>query len=54
MSNRNKELAVFSTGAKFATTAADGKVYQIEYYNLDVILSVWYCVKSSRGIQFKI
>ena len=50
----NEELAVFSTVANFATTAADGKVYQVEYYNLDVILSVGYRVKSSRGIQFRI
>lgn len=39
--------------AKFATTASDGKVYQVEYYNLDVILSVGYRVKSSRGIEFR-
>jgi len=43
-----------SVVAKFATTAADGKVYQMEYYNLDMILSVGYRVKSSRGIQFRI
>jgi hypothetical protein len=36
--------------AKFATTAADGKVYQVEYYSLDVILSVGYRVKSAQGI----
>lgn len=41
------------TVAKFATTATDGKVYQVEYYNLDVILSVGYRVKSSRGIEFR-
>jgi len=35
-----EELAYFSVIAKFATTAADGKVYQVEYYSLDVILSV--------------
>ena len=40
--------------ANFATIAADGKVYQVEYYNLNVILSVGYRVKSSRGIQFRI
>jgi hypothetical protein len=40
--------------AKFATTAADGKIYQVEYYSLDVILSVGYRVKSKRGIQFRI
>ncbi len=39
--------------AKFATTAADGKVYRTEYYNMDVILSVGYRVKSNRGIQFR-
>ena len=36
--------------AKFATTTADGKVYQVEYYNLDVVLSVGYRGKSSQGI----
>ena len=41
-----EELADFSVVANFATTAADGKVYQVEYYNLDVILSVGYRVKS--------
>jgi len=49
-----EELADFSVVAKFATTAADSKVYQVEYYNLDMILSVGYRVKSSRGIQFRI
>ncbi|MBR4260085.1 MAG: virulence RhuM family protein [Kiritimatiellae bacterium] len=39
--------------AKFATTAADGKVYQVEYYSLDVILSVGYRVKSAQGIMFR-
>ena len=39
--------------AKFATTATDGKVYQVEYYSLDVILSVGYRVKSSQGILFR-
>ena len=37
----------------FATTAADGKTYQVEYYNLDMILSVGYRVKSNRGIEFR-
>ena len=50
----NEELADFSVVANFATTAADGKVYQVEYYNLDVIMSVGYRVKSNRGIQFRI
>jgi hypothetical protein len=49
-----EELAGLSVVAKFATTAADGKTYQVEYYNLDMILSVGYRVKSQRGIQFRI
>ena len=40
--------------ANFATTAADTKTYQVEYYNLDVIISVGYRVKSHRGTQFRI
>ena len=40
--------------ANFATTAKDGKTYQVEYYNLDVIISVGYRVKSLRGTQFRI
>lgn len=42
-----------SVVAKFATTATDGKTYQIEYYNLDVIISVGYRVKSQRGVEFR-
>lgn len=42
-----------STVAKFATTANDGKTYQVEHYNLDVILSVGYRVKSKRGVEFR-
>ena len=48
------ELVRDSVVAKFATTAADGKVYQVDYYNLDVIISVGYRVKSQRGTQFRI
>lgn len=48
------ELNRNSVVAKFATTAADGKVYQVDYYNLDVIISVGYRVKSLRGTQFRI
>lgn len=47
------ELEENSVVAKFATTAQDGKVYQVEYYNLDVIISVGYRVKSKRGTQFR-
>ena len=48
-----EELKGFSVIAKFATTASDGKTYQVEYYNLDMILSVGYRVKSSKGILFR-
>lgn len=48
------ELNRKSVVANFATTAADGKVYQVDYYNLDVIISVGYRVKSLRGTQFRI
>ena len=48
------ELVRDSVVAKNATTAADGKSYQIDYYNLDVIISVGYRVKSQRGVQFRI
>ena len=42
-----------SVVAKFATTAKDGKTYQVEYYNLDMIISVGYRVKSQNGIVFR-
>ena len=48
------ELSSNSVVAKFATTASDGKEYQIDYYNLDVIISVGYRVKSLQGTQFRI
>ncbi len=48
------ELIRNSVVANFATTAADGKTYQVDYYNLDVIISVGYRVKSLRGTQFRI
>ena len=48
------ELARDSVVAFFATTAADGKTYQVEYYNLDAIISVGYRVNSKRGTQFRI
>lgn len=43
------ELKKESVWAKFAYTASDGKIYQVDYYNLDVIISVGYRVKSHRG-----
>ncbi|WP_264175673.1 RhuM family protein [Ructibacterium gallinarum] len=46
------ELQRNAVVAKFATTAADGKTYQIDYYNLDVIISVRYCAKPLRGMLF--
>lgn len=49
-----EELRNLSVVANFATTARDGKTYNVEYYNLDVILSVGYRVKSQSGIQFRI
>ena len=48
------ELDKKAVVAKFATTATDGKTYQVEHYNLDVIISVGYRVKSQRGTQFRI
>ena len=48
------ELKKESVWAKFAHTADDGKTYQVDYYNLDVIISVGYRVKSLRGTQFRI
>ena len=48
------ELIRDSVVAKNATTGADGKTYQVEYYNLDAIISVGYRVNSKRGTQFRI
>jgi hypothetical protein len=50
----NEELNRKSVVAKFATTATDGKVYQVDYYNLDLIISVGYRVNSKRDTQFRI
>lgn len=47
------ELDKLSVVANFATTAADGKTYSVEYYNLDVVISVGYRVKSQRGVRFR-
>lgn len=49
----NEELQNEVVVAKFATTAKDNKNYQVEYYNLDVILSVGYRIKSSKGVTFR-
>lgn len=49
-----RELVLGAVVANFATTAADGKTYQVDHYNLDVIISVGYRVKSKRGTQFRI
>ena len=51
---KERELSKESVWAKFAYTAADGKVYDVDFYNLDVIISVGYRVKSKRGTQFRI
>jgi len=48
------ELQEGSVVRKFRTTAADGKNYEVNHYNLDVIISVGYRVKSLRGTQFRI
>ena len=48
------ELQLNSVVAYFATTANDGKNYQVAYYNLDMIISVGYRVNSYRGVQFRI
>lgn len=48
-----KELDENSVVRKFRTTATDGKNYEVNYYNLDVIISVGYRVKSLRGTQFR-
>ena len=50
----DEELEQNAVVAFFATTATDNKVYQVAYYNLDMIISVGYRVKSHRGVQFRI
>jgi hypothetical protein len=47
------ELAADSVVARYATTAADGKTYQVDYYNLEMILAVGYRVRSARGVEFR-
>lgn len=48
-----EELKDMAVVAKFATTAADSKVYQTEHYNLDMVISVGFRVKSRRGVDFR-
>ena len=48
------ELAADSVVKEYLITAADGKNYRVDHYNLDVIISVGYRVKSHRGTQFRI
>nr|WP_330417004.1 RhuM family protein [Agathobacter rectalis] len=52
--SKRGELDRNSVWAKFAYTATDGKKYNVDCYNLDVIISVGYRVKSHRGTQFRI
>lgn len=47
------ELDKNSVVAKNATTALDGKTYEVEYYNLDAIISVGYRVNSKKGTEFR-
>ena len=51
---REGELVREAVVAKNATTASDGKIYQVEYFNLDAVISVGYRVNSKRGTQFRI
>lgn len=51
---KEKELETISVVKESLTTAKDGKNYKVKYYNLDVIISVGYRVKSKQGTQFRI
>jgi len=50
---KSGELDEKSVVAKIATTASDGKTYQVEYFNLDMILSIGYRVDSKEATQFR-
>lgn len=50
----DRELDANSVVAKNATTATDGKIYQVEYYNLDMIISLGYRVNSKRATSFRV
>ena len=51
---KERELQEKAVVRKFRTTAEDGKSYNVNHYNLDVVISVGYRVKSRRGTQFRI
>ena len=53
INNALREELDNSVVANFATTASDGKRYNVEHYSLDMIISVGYRVKSKRGIEFR-
>ena len=53
IANALREECQNSVVAKFATTADDGTIYQVEHYDLDIILSVGYRVKSANGVKFR-
>ena len=50
---KDGELQQEAVVANFATTASDGKIYDVTFYDLDVIISVGYRVKSQRGVEFR-
>src|SRR3989344_5601748 len=50
---KDKELDADSVCAKFAHTATDGKTYQVQFYNLDLILAVGYRANSAKAIEFR-
>jgi len=50
---KDKELDVSSVCAKFAHTGSDGKTYQVQFYNLDIILAVGYRANSKNAIAFR-
>lgn len=48
----NRSNETHSVVANFVTTAKDGKIYPVDYYNLDAIISVGYRMNSIQGTQF--
>lgn len=50
---KDKELDEKSVCAKFAHTASDGKVYDVQFYNLDIVLAIGYRANSKRAIEFR-